>query len=109
MKKTKIIASIGPSSNEVSVFKKMILSGVDVARINFSHATSEEREKAIDTIIKAREELNKNIAINVNASIKKDGLFPNIISSFANNFGYSWNLFYGPLSTYGIIFFNLWL
>lgn len=63
MKKTKIIASIGPSSNEVSVFKKMILSGVDVARINFSHATSEEREKAIDTIIKAREELNKNIAI----------------------------------------------
>lgn len=63
MKKTKIIASIGPSSNEVSVFKKMVLSGVDVARINFSHATSEEREKAIDTIIKAREELNKNIAI----------------------------------------------
>ena len=40
-------------------------------------------------------------------SIKKDGLFPNIISSFANNFGYSWNLFYGPLSTYGIIFLNL--
>lgn len=40
-------------------------------------------------------------------SIKKDGLFPNIISSFANNFGYSWNLFYGPLSAYGIIVFNL--
>lgn len=36
-------------------------------------------------------------------SIKEDGLFPNIISSFSNDSGYSWNLFYGPLSTYGVI------
>ena len=36
-------------------------------------------------------------------SIKEQGLFPNIISSFTNDFGYSWNLFYGPLSTYGLI------
>jgi len=34
-------------------------------------------------------------------------IFPNIISSFANGFGYSWNLFYGPLSLYGIILFKL--
>ncbi len=39
-------------------------------------------------------------------SIKQDGLCPNIISIFANNFGYSWNLFYGPLSTYSIIIIN---
>ncbi len=37
------------------------------------------------------------------ASIKQNGLFPNVISNFANNFGYSWNLFYGPLSAYGVI------
>lgn len=36
-------------------------------------------------------------------SFKEGNLFPNVISSFTNNFGYSWNLFYGPLSTYGII------
>lgn len=41
------------------------------------------------------------------SSIKQNGIFPNVIASFANNFGYSWNLFYGPLSTYGIIFTNL--
>lgn len=33
----------------------------------------------------------------------KNNFNSNVISSFANNFGYSWNLFYGPLSTYGII------
>ena len=36
-------------------------------------------------------------------SIKENAFFPNIISSFSNGFGYSWNLFYGPFSTYGII------
>ena len=41
------------------------------------------------------------------ASITENGLFPNIISSFTNDFGYSWNLFYGPLSTYGIILIKL--
>lgn len=40
-------------------------------------------------------------------SIKEQGLYPNIISSFTNNFGYSWNLFYGSLSTFGIILINL--
>ena len=40
------------------------------------------------------------------SSIKEQSLFPNIISSFTNGFGYSWNLFYGPLSTYGIIVLN---
>ena len=39
-------------------------------------------------------------------SFKEQGLNANIISNFTNNFGYSWNLFYGPLSTYGIILIN---
>lgn len=39
-------------------------------------------------------------------SMGENTLFPNIIFSFANNYGYSWNLFYGPLSTYGIIIVN---
>ena len=40
-------------------------------------------------------------------SILENGLLSNVISIFANNFGYSWNLFYGPLSTYGIIIAEL--
>lgn len=63
MKKTKILASIGPSSNEVDTFREMVINGVNVARINFSHATLEEREKAVDTVIKVRNELNLNIGI----------------------------------------------
>ena len=40
----------------------------------------------------------------------KNTLFPNIITSFTNGFGYSWNLFYGPLTPYAILFtsFFLW-
>lgn len=40
-------------------------------------------------------------------SIKQGVFLGNIIESFSNNCGYSWNLFYGPLSTYGIIFIKL--
>lgn len=42
-------------------------------------------------------------------SIKEDGLLKNVISSFSNNFGYSWNFFYGPFSTFGIIICKLLL
>ncbi len=63
MKKTKIITSIGPASNEPEVFEKMVLNGANVARINFSHATIEEREKAVSTVKKVRNKLNTNIAI----------------------------------------------
>lgn len=63
MKKTKIITSIGPASNKEEIFEEMVLNGADVARINFSHATKEEREKAVNTIKQVRKKLNKNIAI----------------------------------------------
>ena len=39
-------------------------------------------------------------------SVLMNGIFPNIISAYANEFGYSWNLFYGPFSVYGIIIFD---
>ncbi len=63
MKKTKIVTSIGPASNTVEVFTKMVEAGANVARINFSHATIEEREQAVSTVKKVREITGKNIAI----------------------------------------------
>ncbi|HOB25704.1 MAG TPA: pyruvate kinase [Bacilli bacterium] len=63
MKKTKIVTSIGPASNTVEVFKKMVLAGANVARINFSHATIEERETAVATVKAVRKELNTSIGI----------------------------------------------
>jgi pyruvate kinase len=43
MKKTKIICSIGPSSTAPEVMSKMVEAGMNVARINMSHATPEEK------------------------------------------------------------------
>lgn len=63
MKKTKIICSIGPASCNVDVMTKMVSNGMNVARINFSHATNEEKEAVVSTVKKVREITNKNIGI----------------------------------------------
>lgn len=55
MKKTKIICSIGPSSCDVETMSRMVLNGMNVARINFSHATDEEKENVVNTVKKVRE------------------------------------------------------
>ena len=62
MKKTKIVTSIGPASNTVEVFAEMVKAGANVARINFSHATIEERVQAVSTV-KAVREMGYNVGI----------------------------------------------
>ncbi len=63
MKKTKIICSIGPASNEVEVMEKMVRAGMNVARINFSHATVAEREKCVTSVKEVRKKTGANVAI----------------------------------------------
>ena len=63
MKKTKIVCSIGPASNQPDVMEKMVLAGMNVARINFSHATIEEREKACASVREVRKRTGMNVAI----------------------------------------------
>lgn len=63
MKKTKIICSIGPSSENLIVLTEMAKAGMNVARINFSHGTYEEKIKTVDTIKQLNETLNVDIAI----------------------------------------------
>ena len=63
MKKTKIICTIGPSSEDEAVIEQMCLAGMNVARLNFSHGTHEEHLRKIMTIRKVREKLNMPIAI----------------------------------------------
>lgn len=63
MKKTKIICSIGPSTQNWEAFQGLIKAGMNVARINFSHATMEERALDESLVYKARKELKANIAI----------------------------------------------
>mgnify|MGYP004463879869 FL=1 len=63
MRKTKIICTIGPASENEETLKKMCLAGMNVARLNFSHGTHEEQQRKIDLIKKVRSELNMPIAI----------------------------------------------
>ena len=63
MKKTKIICSIGPSTQKWENFKGLVDAGMNVARINFSHATMEERRIDEELVARANEELGTNIAI----------------------------------------------
>ena len=63
MKKTKIICSIGPATQKWEAFKGLVDAGMNVARINFSHATIEERRLDEELVKRANEELGANIAI----------------------------------------------
>ena len=63
MRKTKIVATIGPASSDPAVFAAMCEAGVNVARLNFSHGTHEEQLAKIHMIKKVREELDLPIAI----------------------------------------------
>lgn len=63
MKKTKIICTIGPSSENEDVIEEMIKAGMDTARMNFSHSTYEEHKARIDTVKKIRKKLNLPIGI----------------------------------------------
>lgn len=63
MKKTKIICSIGPATNTKEVFKNLAHAGMNVARVNFSHASIEERETVRDLVKWINEEENLNIGL----------------------------------------------
>ena len=63
MRKTKIVCTVGPSSENPEVFREMCLQGLNVARLNFSHGTHEEHQKKINMIKAVREELGLPIAI----------------------------------------------
>ena len=63
MRKTKIICTIGPASEDEEILTKMCLAGMDVARVNFSHGTHEEHHRKIETIKRVREKLGLPIAI----------------------------------------------
>lgn len=62
-RKTKIVCTIGPAVDSVEMIKKLIQTGMNCARVNFSHGDLESKGKTIDRIKKAREELNLPIPI----------------------------------------------
>lgn len=63
MRKTKIICTLGPSSDKEEVIRDMMLKGMNVVRLNFSHGTYEEHKIKVDMVKKLRQELNLPIAL----------------------------------------------
>jgi pyruvate kinase len=63
MLKTKIVCTLGPSSENKYVIKQLIIAGMNIARINLSHGNHEEHRKRINALRKACEELNANVAV----------------------------------------------
>ena len=63
MRKTKIVATIGPSSESEEMLEKLINAGLNVARFNMSHGTYEEHLKKINKIKKLNEKLGTNVGL----------------------------------------------
>lgn len=63
MRKTKIVCTLGPSSSDETTLKNMLLAGMNVARLNFSHGTHEGHRQTIQRFRKVREELGIPAAV----------------------------------------------
>ena len=63
MKKTKIICTIGPSTDSLGILSRMISAGMNVARCNFSHGTHEDHKKRIDMVRSASLEVGEPVAL----------------------------------------------
>ena len=63
MRKTKIVCTLGPASENEKMLRKLVANGMNVARLNFSHGTHESHKKVIDTFKSVRKESGKPIAL----------------------------------------------
>ena len=63
MRKTKIICTLGPSTDDPAVLRQLMLSGMDVARVNMSHQNHDSHRRRIEMVKKLREELQLPVAV----------------------------------------------
>ena len=63
MRKTKIVCTLGPATDNEDVLRKLMLAGMNVARLNFSHGSHEEHLKKLNLIKHVREKLNLPVAV----------------------------------------------
>ena len=80
MKKTKVVCTMGPNTNDKEVMRKLIQNGMDVARFNFSHGDHEEQKFRMDLLKELREEEHAHTAIlldtkgpEIRTGVLKDG------------------------------------
>lgn len=63
MRRTKIVCTLGPATDDYAVMKSMVRAGMNVARLNFSHSTYDEHKARMDMVKRARKELDLPVAI----------------------------------------------
>ena len=63
LRKTKIICTLGPASESEEVIRELMLAGMNVARLNFSHGTHEEQRGKLERVKRVREELGLPVAL----------------------------------------------
>ena len=63
MRRTKIICTLGPATDKGDVLRQLMIAGMDVARLNFSHQTHKEQKVRADLVKKLREELRLPVAL----------------------------------------------
>ena len=63
IRKTKIICTLGPASESEEVIRELMLAGMNVARLNFSHGTHEEQRGKLERVKRVREELGLPVAL----------------------------------------------
>ena len=68
MRKTKIICTLGPATDKDEVLRQLMLEGMNVARLNFSHQTAAEQKVRADTVKKLRDELRLPVILTIENS-----------------------------------------
>jgi len=62
MRRTKIVCTLGPATESEEILRQLMLEGMSVARMNFSHGTHEEQKARLDAVKKLRKELDLPVA-----------------------------------------------
>ena len=62
-RRTKIVCTLGPASSDAATIRRLIESGMNVARMNFSHGSHDEHKERIETVRSAARELGQPVAI----------------------------------------------
>src|SRR5258708_26264348 len=63
LRRAKIVATLGPASSSIDVFRQLVRAGLDVARLNFSHGTHAQKGELIRMVRQVSQEENKPICI----------------------------------------------
>lgn len=63
LRRTKIVATLGPATDTAEMMEKILIAGVDVVRLNFSHGTAQDQQNRVELVRKISAKINQEVAI----------------------------------------------